>query len=267
MECNTKALLEGAVAAVKAAGDHAYNNQHRRKEADEIKLNDVKLVLDRESQHHAEQAVLARYPDHAILGEEGRSEEKPEGWTWIIDPIDGTVNYFHGLDWWCSSVAVANGSEVQAGAIYLPAFNQLYTATIDGPALCNGEPISASQTPELAQAMISTGLSRSKDPGSPTIGMFNALVGNVQKIRLMGAAAIDLCHIAAGKIDAYYESSLFWWDVAAGELILKQAGGKSVWLEDFGDYRMRILATNQPLHEEFKEIYQKVAAQASQIDS
>lgn len=224
----------------------------------ETAAHDVKLVLDGECQKVAEEVIAQHSPDHGILGEEGRSEEVPSGWVWVIDPIDGTVNYSHGLDWWCSSVAVAHHNTVVAGAVYLPALGHMYTATLDGPACLNDEVILASEVPSLDRAMIATGLSRTADPHSPSFPMFGALSGQVQKIRLMGAAAIDLCHVAAGKIDGYFESSIYWWDIAAAGLIAERAGAVTERLEEYGDYRMRYMAANRHIRTPFRDVYNDV---------
>jgi len=253
-ECNVNALLDCAVASAQAAGDHAISQQHRHQEADEVLAHDIKLALDRECQEAAEAVVRATYPTHAILGEESKTHEEHD-WQWVIDPIDGTVNFFHGLPWWCNSVAVAYQGTVLAGAVNIPPLGQLYTATVDGPALCNGTPIQASSTDTLSKAMIATGLSKFLLEKQPCLTIFQKLSHEARKVRLMGAAAIDICHVASGAVDGYFETSIYWWDVAAAGLIAERAGATTERLEEFEGHRMRYMATNGSIHQDLKKAF------------
>jgi len=135
-EPGNQQLLEVCIKAAKAAGAHALNNLHRREEVIESFDHDVKLVMDRECQTIAEGIVHGHFPDHAILGEEGVIE-KEHAIEWVIDPIDGTANYTRGFPYWACSVAVRRDEKVLAGCIFVPVLNECYSATIDGPALCN----------------------------------------------------------------------------------------------------------------------------------
>lgn len=253
-ECNVNALLGCAVSAAQAAGQHAVAHQHRRREADEILAHDVKLALDRECQDLAEAVIHHTYPDHAILGEESTTEEVND-WQWVVDPIDGTVNYFHGLPWWCNSVAVAHQNKVLAGAVYIPPLGHLYTATADGPALLNGAPIQASSTPRLSEAMVATGLSRALLAQKPGIDIYEVLSHRARKLRIMGAAAIDICHVASGALDGYFEASIYWWDVAAAGLIAERAGARTERLVEYEGHRMAFMATNGTIHDELSTVF------------
>ena len=218
-------LLDVAICAAEAAGQHALENKHRRTEAIETFSHDVKLVLDAECQKIAEKVIASEFPDHGILGEEGVRQNRTQAYEWIIDPIDGTMNYTHGFPYWCCSIAVRHNQKVLAGCVYAPEFEDYYTAHIEESAKLNGEPIKASGTRQLQDAIIFTGLSKHLEKAAePQFEIFRKLALNTQKLRINGAAALDLCHVAAGSGDGYFESGIYLWDFAAGGLIAEQAG-------------------------------------------
>ncbi|VGO15986.1 Fructose-1,6-bisphosphatase/inositol-1-monophosphatase [Pontiella desulfatans] len=218
-------LLDVAICAADAAGKHALENKARRTEATESFTHDVKLVLDLECQRIAEGIIAQEYPDHGILGEEDIRQNSAEGYEWIIDPIDGTMNYTHGFPYWCCSVAVRFHDKVLAGCVFAPDFNDYYTAHIEDPAKLNGEPIQVSETRHLQDAMVFTGLSKHMESASePHFEMFRMLALNTQKVRINGAAALDICNVAAGHGDGFFETSIYLWDYAAAGLIAEQAG-------------------------------------------
>lgn len=250
-------LLACCTAAARAAGGHAFENYGRRGEIAQRSAHDVKLQLDIECQRIAESVIRAAYPDHRILGEEGGTFTD-EGPLWIIDPIDGTVNFMHGLPLWCSSVAVRVAGSVVAGAVFMPALKECFTATVDGPALLNGAPIQVSGVTRVADALVCTGLSKhvGKDPF--TLATFEAISLKAQKSRLMGAAAVDICGVACGRADGYFESAIHLWDIAAAGLIVTRAGGRAEVLEQLDPVRMRYLCSNGRIHEELKGIVQPV---------
>jgi myo-inositol-1(or 4)-monophosphatase len=245
-------LLACAVEAARAAGGHALRNWRRRNEVLRTFAHDVKLALDVECQAIAERHILRRFPDHIIRGEESPEERTatppaaaPE---WIIDPIDGTVNYSHGLPFWCCSIAVRQGGSVQAGAVYAPAMKELFTATRDGPALFNGTPIRVSRTAQLADSVIMTGLDKHLDPRIPPFAVFKAMSARVQKARVVGVAALDMCRVGSGQADGYFENGIYLWDIAAADLIVRRAGGKVTILDLHHGGRLRCIATNGRIH-------------------
>jgi myo-inositol-1(or 4)-monophosphatase len=244
-------LLEVCMEAARAAGDHALQNIDRRKEVLETFDHDVKLVMDRECQTIAEQVVHAHFPSHAILGEEG-AICKADEFEWIIDPIDGTANYVKGLPTWCCSIAVRHLDNVLAGCIYVPLLNEFYTATADGPALLNGNPICVSDVPTLGKATFFGGFTKDIDPRA--VALFSELSPLVSKIRIVGCAAIDACHVACGRSDGYYEPGLYIWDVAAAGLIAKQAGAAvTQWPRDEKN-GCRFLCSTPAIHDNLKKI-------------
>jgi myo-inositol-1(or 4)-monophosphatase len=246
-------LLAVARLAATRAGDHARCNGLRRQDVNTISRHDVKHKLDVECQTIATQTILAAFPGHAILGEETAGAERPApaGVEWIIDPIDGTVNFFHGLPYWCCSVAARLDGVTQAGFVYAPEMGLAFEAASDGPALCNGQPLQTSACTDLARALVHTGTDKA-DGTSRSSRFFDALAMVVQRPRIMGAAALDICFVAQGASDGYFEHGIFIWDVAAAALILARAGGTSEILKAHGGYRLAFLASNGHLHSELK---------------
>jgi myo-inositol-1(or 4)-monophosphatase len=217
-------LLETAIFAAKKAGAHALENEHRRTETAETFTHDVKLVLDAECQEIAEQAILKTFPNHAILGEEGITEVDSE-YEWIIDPIDGTMNFTRGFPYWCVSIAVRKNGTVLAGCVFNPVSNECFTAHIKSKAYCNGNLIQPAQTDKLEESTLFSGISKyvNQNP-APHFKLFQTLIFNTRKVRINGSAALDICHVAAGHADGYFETTLYLWDHAAAGLIAKQAG-------------------------------------------
>ncbi|MBL7016323.1 MAG: inositol monophosphatase [Kiritimatiellales bacterium] len=244
-------LLAVCIEAARTAGDHALENIHRREEVLETFDHDVKLVMDRECQTVAEQIVHSHFPDHAILGEEG-AIETPHDFEWIIDPIDGTANYTRGLPTWCCSIAVRHRGVVLAGCIYVPVLSECFTATADEPALLNGEPVHVSNVPTLGKATFFGGLTKDIDPRA--VSLIADLCPRVSKLRIIGCAAIDICHVACGRSDAYYEPGIYIWDIAAAGLIAKQAGATITEWPREEPNGIRYLCTTPAIHDDLKKI-------------
>jgi len=223
---DSRTYLDVCIEAVKAAGSHAVQHKPRRVEVYERFSHDVKLQLDHECQAKATGVIHQKFPGDRILGEEGSHSDDGKGSVeWIIDPIDGTVNFFHGLTWWCSSVAARVNGQIVAGAVFAPDLSMLFTATETTPARLNGEIIHVSGINRLSEALLVTGAEKEPNPGSVPMATAQLLAPHVQKIRILGAAALDICQVASGAADAFYQIGLFIWDVAAAGLIVKQAGG------------------------------------------
>ncbi|MBN2164028.1 MAG: inositol monophosphatase [Pontiellaceae bacterium] len=220
-------LLDVAVCAAEAAGNHALKNKHRRSETNEDFAHDIKLVLDVECQKVAEKIISEAFSGHSILGEENAYSAGDDTYEWIIDPIDGTLNFSRGFPYWCCSIAVRRNGQVLAGCVYAPEFGALYTATIESPARLNGEPIQVSETCNLKNALVFTGLPKDFETEHEMhFGKFSRLAGDTKKLRINGAAALDICHVADGIADGFFESGIYIWDFAAGALIAERAGGR-----------------------------------------
>ncbi len=249
-------LLDTAICAAEAAGKHALANKHRREESNETFSHDIKLVLDVECQKIAEAVIASELPEHGILGEEDIRKAAPHEYEWIIDPIDGTMNYTHGFPYWCASIAVRQNEQVLAGCVYAPEFDEYYTAHIEEPAKLNGQFIHASETQHLHEAMIFTGISKHMDAASePHFDRFKELALSTQKIRLNGSAALDLCHVAAGNSDGYVETHLYLWDHAAAGLIAEQAGAiVSIYPLQHEPHACSVICSNKNLIEDLREL-------------
>ena len=252
-------LLAAAVEAAQAATTHACTNRHRRLEVAQGFAHDVKLSLDAECQTMAIERLHARFPDHAVLAEESAEGEEGApvpvaGYEWIIDPIDGTVNFSHGLPFWCCSIAVRHAGRTVAGVVHAADLGELYTATASGPALCNGKPLAVSSVDILAKSLVMTGLDQKLSPRGARHDVFGAIAEAVQKARVMGVAALDLCRVAAGQADAYFEASIYTWDIAAADLIVERAGGKAETLAALGPHRWCHMASNGRIHAALRDL-------------
>lgn len=268
-EPSSAQLLETAIAAATTGGLHALQNRNRRGEVVGTYAHDIKLVLDVECQRRIETLILERFPTHAILGEEddteidghrlraGRAPATTGADTlqWIVDPIDGTVNFSQGLPVWCCSVAVRRGETVLAGAVFAPMLNSLYAATADGPATCNGEQIRVSSRRTLGESIIMTGMDRDLAPGIPPLGGLARIAGACRKARIAGSAAVDLCWVAQGAADGYFENSIYLWDIAAAGLIVQRAGGTTEILAQRKEpNQMSYMASNGNIHGQLKTL-------------
>lgn len=241
---NLAKLAECCEKAARKAAGHAASNTARRTETAGTALHDVKLVLDMESQVCAEKTIEEMFPGCEILGEEtagGKTIDSAKT-IWIIDPIDGTVNFSHGLPWWCSSVAAWRNGRALAGAVCAPALGLCYTAVRGGAALRNGRPISVSGASDIGSALVLSGLDKHEEAEELSFKRFRALSRSARKTRVMGSAALDICQVASGNADAYYEGGIFLWDVAAASLIIEAAGGKCAIFPRGGGHKLNFVA-------------------------
>lgn len=238
-----------ATLAARRAGEHVMANLHRRDDCNSNLRTDVKHKLDIEAQETAEAVIREIFPEHEILGEESVDQPQDNSeWLWIIDPIDGTINFFHGLPWWCCSVAVRHRGKTIAGSVFIPEMALMYEATCETPAICNGKVISVSDTKEITLSMLATGADK-WDLDGRAFRFMRKISEMAQRPRILGAAAVDLCMVASGKLDGYFESGIYTWDMAAGALIVERAGGRTEILKQYPGHRMAFLATNGHLHE------------------
>jgi len=185
---------------------------------------DMVTEMDRAS----EALILGRLsearPNDAILGEEGTDRSGSTGVRWIVDPIDGTTNYLYGHAGFAVSIAAEIDGTVAAGVVHDPLHGDVFTAIRNGGAFRNGQPIQASSETNLSRALVATGFSYEPDRRRRQAAVLGRLIANVRDIRRMGAASVDLCSVACGRVDAYYERGLQPWDHAAGALIATEAG-------------------------------------------
>ena len=185
---------------------------------------DIATQMDTKAEKFIVQSLLAARPDDGIIGEEGAAIDGKSGITWVIDPLDGTVNYFYGLPGWNVSIAAKDKNGVIVGVVTAPTINSTWWATLGGGAFFNGHAIRCNDPVELNRALIATGFQYDIAHRSKQLEDISKLVPIVRDIRRAGAAAVDLCHVAMGALDAYYEAGLKEWDWSAGGLIAREAG-------------------------------------------
>lgn len=219
-------------------------------------INNLVTEVDLASEKAIIGIIKKSYPDHFILSEESGEIVMDSDYKWIIDPIDGTVNYANGIPICCVSIAVEYQGKMVLGAVFNPFFNELFVAEKGKGATLNDKPIRVSLKADMASSCLVTGFPYSllDEPNGP-LDIFNTLIRKGIPVRRLGSAAIDLCWVAAGRFDGFYEHKLEAWDSAAGFLIVEEAGGK---ITDFrgnyySPYQPQILATNGKIHDELLE--------------
>ena len=218
--------ISSAIRAARAAGSLIRSNFGRPLDVTQMFAHDIKLDLDVQSQELITRSLLADFPDHAIYGEEGIGGCEGSDWEWIIDPIDGTVNFFYSIPHFCISIALRHKGEIVLGVILDPIRDELWEVERGGIPLLNGSPIRVSARQSLSEAIVSVGMSKSADLSIQATAVLEKYVRRARKCRLMGSAALDLAYVASGRLDAYIESSVSLWDVAAGKLLVESAGGR-----------------------------------------
>ena len=187
---------------------------------------DVVTQMDSQSETHIVSEILKARPDDGIIGEEGSERTSKSGITWVIDPLDGTVNYLYGLPGWNVSIAAKDSAGVVVGVVVAPTINSTWYASRGGGAFLNEQPITCNDGVELNRALIATGFAYDLDARPAQLAQLSELLNRIRDIRRNGAAAVDLCHVAMGALDGYFEKGLQEWDLAAGGLIASEAGAK-----------------------------------------
>jgi myo-inositol-1(or 4)-monophosphatase len=246
-------FLTTAIEAVSRAGDVMMSRSGGNVRIDKKGTIDLVTDVDMAIEREFRAMVAGRFPDHEVLAEElGGSGAVPPGPCWVFDPIDGTTNFAHGLPIFCASVALEIDGEAEVAAVYDPTRKELFTAERGAGAFLNGQPIRVSSARELVNAMLVTGFPYDvHDRVDEIVGLFGAFVGRARAVRRLGSAAIDLCYVAAGRLDAFWESDLKPWDIAGGSLIVQEAGGRITDMNGgrFSSRARSVLASNGLLHE------------------
>lgn len=220
-------LLELAVALARVAGNAARDMRSEVLSSIETKSSPTDLVTRADAA--AEQIIVdgigSERPDDAIVGEEGTSRDGTTGITWQVDPIDGTTNFVYGLRAWSVSIAVATEHHTEVGVVYNPVNDELYTALRGGGAFLNGRPVEVNHQSDLALSLIGTGFSPHSGIRRVQADIATSVLPRIRDYRRFGSAALDLCAVACGRIDGFYETGLNIWDYAAGKLMIEEAGG------------------------------------------
>lgn len=214
---------------------------------------DVVTVADKESEKSIISHIREAFPDHAILAEESGDNDADSDWRWVIDPLDGTTNYSQGLPIFSVSIALEYRGESVLGVVFAPYLNEMFHAVKGEGAFLNGKKINCSAKSELSNSVACTGMpvDRAENPDN-NFDNIAAVVNNVRGLRRYGSAAVDLCYVAAGFFDAYWELALHRWDVAAGELIAAEAGARVEYLRP--ERPWSILACGSNLYDKFRPL-------------
>jgi len=224
---------------------------------------DMVTNIDRESEEFIVSEVKKMFPSHSIIAEEGSRKDTDSDYIWYIDPLDATNNFAHGIPFFCVSIGVYSRTEkkVVSGAVYDPFHDEIFHSTIRHGAYCNDEKIHVSPISDIGIALLSTGFPYAKeDMERNNLRQFNAFLPKIQCVRRLGSAALDLCYLATGRIDGYWEPMLHPWDTAAGSLMASEAGGRVTKYngDPFDPEFPEILASNGILHDRMIEIIQSV---------
>ena len=267
--------LAAAVTAARAAGQVMRANWNKPKRVNSAEAHDIKLELDVRCQALIEKILAQAFPQIPVLGEEGSTGDTSAEYRWVIDPIDGTVNYFFGMPHACVSIALEKREECGVtrenkgrarkaihasrirrhasvvAVIYDPFTDELWTTTKGRPTLLNGKKIRVSNRTKLNDCVIAMGFSKSRDNLKKSLPHLIRISKQAKKIRIMGSAALELAYVASGRLDAYIERTINLWDVAAGSLLVENAGGEFYTLPG-PNGKLRMCADNGKLRKKLK---------------
>jgi myo-inositol-1(or 4)-monophosphatase len=272
---NLKRALATASAAARAAGALMRRNWRVPKRVNQVTQYDIKLELDVRCQKLIEKKLRAAFPQINLLAEEGDSGDVTQEYRWVVDPIDGTVNFAYGIPHACVSIALQRRSQEKGvrskhshasrptprayttvvGVVYDPFCDELWTALKGGPAKLNGRAIHVSPRRRLADCLVTTGFAKSPKSLDEMLPFFGRLAHNVRKVRMLGSAALALTYVATGRLDAYVESRVNLWDICAGGFILERAGGE-FWRESLPEeeHACRLIASNGRLRKQLQAL-------------
>ncbi len=255
-------MLTTAIEAAKEAGKFLKYSVGRVKNIEMKQGEERNLVseIDKGSEEKIIGIIKRRYPNHAILAEESGASDSSSDYKWVIDPLDGTTNFLHGLPIFCVTIGVEYKGEIVAGVVYDPNLDELFTAEKGSGAFLNGRRLKVSSASSLINCLLVTGFPYdiAQNPDN-AIGHFVNFLVEGQGIRRLGSAALDLSYVAAGRFDGFWEVNLNPWDMAAGVLFVREAGGK---VTDFvgGEstiYKKQVLATNGIIHDAMLNVLSK----------
>ena len=247
--------LDFAVDLARAAGDILKHYAKREKFIELKGRANLVTAADKESEALIIEAIHKQYPNHSILAEESgaRAGTDSSQGRWVIDPLDGTTNFAHQYPFFCVSIAFEQNGQILCGAVYDPARDDMFSGGVGVGSFVNGERLKVSDAPKLSDALLMTGFPYNmRDQIDTLVGQFRAFLVESQAVRRGGSAALDLCYVAMGRCDGFWEANLQPWDTAAGKVILEEAGGR---LSDFAGepfsiYNKQMIASNGRIHDE-----------------
>jgi myo-inositol-1(or 4)-monophosphatase len=220
-----KHYRDAAERAARAAGKLLHKNFAHPLRVNSAEAHDIKLQIDVETQDLITRSLLREFPEHAIYGEEGVVGDQLSEHQWVVDPLDGTVNYFYGIPHFCVSIALRFKSEVIVGVIYDPMRDEMWSGQKGEKPTLNDQHFRVSERADLAEAVISVGLSKTGQTIDSNFPLLRQMLHRARKCRLLGSAALDMAYVACGRLDAYIEQGISLWDIAAGWILIETAGG------------------------------------------
>ncbi len=218
--------LDVAEKAARAAGEFLRSEFNRPRRVNLSEAHDIKLQIDVDTQNLITDRLLKEFPDHAIYGEEGLTGDQSSTHQWVVDPLDGTVNYFYGIPHFCVSIALRFKGEIIVGVIYDPLREEMWSVQKGEKPRLNGVEFRVSDRADLAEAVVSIGLAKTRHTIETNLPLLQEMVHRVRKCRVLGSAALDMAYVACGRLDAYIEQGISLWDIAAGWILIETAGGK-----------------------------------------
>ena len=233
--------------------------------------NDLVTEVDFECERMCRALLAERFPDHDILAEElgaGSPAAQASRWRWVFDPLDGTTNYAHGLPIFCSSLGLEIDGRTEVGAVYDPTRLELFRAERGGGAYLNGNRLTVSDTPTLVDSLLVTGFPYDvRRHAGDLVEQFGAFLGRAQAVRRLGSAALDLCYVAAGRFEGFWEQHLKPWDVCAGALIVEEAGGRITGTDGspFETTAAHLVASNGQIHDAMLAVIRECRAARAHI--
>lgn len=255
-------MILDVIEIAREAGELLRNSVGKVRSVERKLGQDTNLVteVDRASETLIRERIRSKFPTHAVLGEESGGSLEGAETVWIIDPLDGTTNFTHGLPIYCVSIGVQHRGELVAGAVYDPNQEEMFSAEKGSGAFLNGQRLRVTEESDIRNSLLVTGFPYTiRDNPDHAIEHFTTFLKEAQAVRRLGSAALDLCYVAAGRFDGFWEVSLNAWDMAAGMLAVREAGGK---VTDFRGREMRVsgkdlLATNGRLHDAMMRVLAK----------
>jgi myo-inositol-1(or 4)-monophosphatase len=235
--------LAAAVRAARAAGKIMRDNWHLPKRVNSAEAHDIKLELDVQCQALFEKILRAVFPEIPLLGEEGDSGDMDAEFRWVVDPIDGTVNYFYGMPHAAVSIALEHRKKSVVAVIYDPFTDEIWTTTKGEPTRLNGKVVRVSNRSKIGEAVVAMGFSKDTENLQKSLPHLIRISRRAKKVRIMGSAALELAYVASGRLDAYIERTINLWDVAAGSLLVENSGGEFFTLPAPGG-KLRMCADN-----------------------
>ncbi|MDD8020710.1 MAG: inositol monophosphatase family protein [Acidobacteriota bacterium] len=249
--------LQAAAKIARQAGDFLLTGLNQAKKVDFKGEVNLVTAFDRKSEEMIFSELSALFPEHSFLAEESIRKDSHSDFCWIVDPLDGTTNFAHGLPIFCVSIGLAFKEEVLAGVVYDPNRSEMFSAVKGEGAALNGYPIKVSSSAELDKSLLATGFPYDvRTSSNNNLSYFSRFALKAQAVRRCGAAALDLCYVACGRFDGFWEIKLKPWDLAAGSLLVKEAGGLTTDLsgQEFSLNSPDIVASNGLIHQAMLEI-------------